>query len=216
MAESSSPDGRERVTRHPLIETQLTGESKKSSSDGGSSEDVSRSSPIKRRVSTPLRSSSPQQQQNNNYRHSMIVNLSNWISEQLNITSIDPYSIITSFTSQFRRRSDGPASYSHQASPSMCPLSQNIPPTSSGITRSKSESVSSSAPSSPLSVSSYPPLNVDEVSDIMIFDKPVAAFLNGTLGATAKSKDLIELTKFGVVEFENIEEGRGHSFKVRR
>ena len=45
-------------------------------------------------------------------------------------------------------------------------------------------------------------------------DKSIAKLLNGTIVRTAKSKELIELANFGVVEVDNREGGIGHDFKV--
>ncbi|CAG2113536.1 unnamed protein product [Medioppia subpectinata] len=45
-------------------------------------------------------------------------------------------------------------------------------------------------------------------------DRPVAHFLNGTLIATAKSLEFIELANFGIVEIDHKESGVGHDFQL--
>lgn len=54
----------------------------------------------------------------------------------------------------------------------------------------------------------------DDESDFE-FERPAADFLSGSLAATAKAKELIELARFGFVEVENLEKGIGHNFEVR-
>lgn len=53
----------------------------------------------------------------------------------------------------------------------------------------------------------------DDESDFE-FERPAPDFLNGSREATAKSKELIELARFGFVEVENLEKGIGHNFEV--
>jgi len=47
-------------------------------------------------------------------------------------------------------------------------------------------------------------------------DRVPAKLLNGTLIPTLKTKEVIELANFGVVELDNCEQGIGHSFVVSR
>jgi hypothetical protein len=46
------------------------------------------------------------------------------------------------------------------------------------------------------------------------FERMAPGFLSASLEATAKSKELIELARFGFVEVENLEKGVGHNFEV--
>lgn len=98
--------------------------------------------------------------------------------------SINPLSILQTLTSPFRRRNGRP-------SPS------SSPPSPATIRRSRS--------------ASYTAMIGDDESD---FERPAADFLSGSLAATAKAKELIELARFGFVEVENLEKGVGHNFEV--
>ncbi|RWS22618.1 Ras association domain-containing protein 1-like protein [Leptotrombidium deliense] len=91
----------------------------------------------------------------------------------------------------------------------LTPLFQSL---SNPFRRRNSKSGSASAASSPLSSP-----HIDNKRSIWSPDsneKIPAKFLNGTLMATIKPKEIIELANFGVVEVDNCEKGVGHNFKV--
>ena len=98
---------------------------------------------------------------------------------------ISPLSLLQTLTSPFRRRNGRPSSSS--------------PPSPATIRRSRS--------------ASYATMIGDDGSDFE-FERPAPDFLSSSLQATAKSKELIELSRFGCVEVENLEKGVGHSFEV--
>lgn len=55
---------------------------------------------------------------------------------------------------------------------------------------------------------------IGDDDSVFEFERMAPGFLSGSLEATAKSKELIELARFGFVEVENLEKGIGHNFEV--
>lgn len=99
--------------------------------------------------------------------------------------SMSPMSFLQNLTSPFRKKYNSPPSE---------------PPSPVAVRRSKSEIYSTM-------------IGDNESDSDSVFERPLANFLNGS-PKTAKAKELIELSRFGAVEVENLEKGIGHKFQV--
>lgn len=135
-------------------------------------------------------------------RQSVIGNLNNWINDLSSGALFQGLSFLN-----FRRRgSRGSTSSSSTLSPFFA------------RSASYSANTSGSAPTDNVTDGRKQEVRLgwsseEEVDGFM--GKTSAKFLNGTLIPTLKTKEIIELDNFGVVEVENLELGVGHKFEVR-
>lgn len=146
-------------------------------------------------------------------RQSVMGNLNNWINDLSSGALFQGLSFLN-----FRRRgSRGSATGSTSTSSTLSPFFARSASYSASATSTTRISSSADTTSTTLNrnqdITPYMGWSSGSEVDGFVGRTP-AQFLNGTLIPTLKTKEIIELDNFGVVEVENLELGVGHKFEV--